>query len=116
MPSARPSRSRTRPRFSGGLEPDVLRPMEAIERDEIPAGDGWSYEPKWDGFRCLAFRDGDAVDLRSKTGKPLGRYFPDAVEAVRALKADRFVLDGELTIPVRGRNSFDESNRFLHNS
>ena len=48
-------------------------PMEAKLTDEVPAGDGWQFEPKWDGFRCLAFREGDAVELMSKSGKPLGR-------------------------------------------
>ena len=55
--------------------------------DEIPAGKEWQYEPKWDGFRCLVFRDGNTVELQSKSGKPLTRYFPEMVEAVRALKA-----------------------------
>ena len=88
--------------------------MEALEKDDVPAGDEWSYEPKWDGFRCLAFKDGERVDLRSKTGKPLGRYFPDAVESVRAVEAERFVLDGELVIPIGGRNSFDELLLRIH--
>ena len=57
--------------------------MEALSVDEIPAGDEWQYEPKWDGFRCLVFRDGDKVELQSKSGKPLTRYFPELVEAVR---------------------------------
>jgi ATP-dependent DNA ligase len=110
-PRSSPARA---PGFPGGLDPDVLRPMEALEQDAVPAGDDWSYEPKWDGFRCLAFRDGEVVDLRSKTGKPLGRYFPDAVEAVRAMRAQRFVLDGELVIPIGGRNSFDELLLRIH--
>jgi ATP-dependent DNA ligase len=110
-PRSSPARA---PGFPGGLDPDVLRPMEALEKDAVPAGDDWSYEPKWDGFRCLAFRDGDTVDLRSKTGKPLGRYFPDAVEAVQAMRAERFVLDGELVIPIGGRNSFDELLLRIH--
>jgi ATP-dependent DNA ligase len=74
----------------------------------LPAGPEWQYEPKWDGFRCLAFRDGDEVRIQSKAGKPLGRYFPDVVEDVGSLKARRFVLDGEIVIPVDGRLSFDE--------
>ena len=61
--------------------------MEALSVDEVPVGPEWQYEPKWDGFRCLVFRDGDTVTLQSKSGKPLTRYFPDVVEAVRALKA-----------------------------
>jgi ATP-dependent DNA ligase len=54
-------------------------PMEANSVDELPSGDEWQYEPKWDGFRCLVFRDHDAIELQSKSGKPLGRYFPDIV-------------------------------------
>jgi len=83
-------------------------PMEAESVPALPAGPEWQYEPKWDGFRCLAFRDGDEVRIQSKAGKPLGRYFPDVVEDVAALEARRFVLDGEIVIPVDGRLSFDE--------
>ncbi len=83
-------------------------PMEAESAEALPDGPGWQYEPKWDGFRCLAFRDGDSVVLQSKAGKPLGRYFPDVVESLTALGARRFVLDGEIVIPVDGRLSFDE--------
>jgi ATP-dependent DNA ligase len=83
-------------------------PMEADLVDALPDGGGWQYEPKWDGFRCLAFRDGETVRLQSKAGKPLGRYFPDVVESLLALDAPRFVLDGEIVIPVDGRLSFDE--------
>ena len=83
-------------------------PMEAESTDALPSGPGWQFEPKWDGFRCLAFRDGDTVRLQSKAGKPLGRYFPDVVESLGSLDAKRFVLDGEIVIPVNGRLSFDE--------
>jgi ATP-dependent DNA ligase len=89
-------------------------PMEARLVEEIPAGPGWQYEPKWDGFRCLVFRDGDTVALRSKAGRPLERYFPDVVEAVRALPARRFVLDGELVVPVRGQLAFDDLLQRIH--
>jgi ATP-dependent DNA ligase len=85
-----------------------LLPMEALSVDEIPVGDQWQYEPKWDGFRCIALRDGDQVKLQSKSGQPLERYFPDIVESLLDLKAKRFVLDGEIVIPVAGRLSFDE--------
>jgi ATP-dependent DNA ligase len=88
--------------------------MEARSVDKIPEGDEWQYEPKWDGFRCLAFRDGDKVYLQSKAGQPLARYFPDVVEQLQGLAAKRFVLDGELTIPVGGRLSFDELQLRLH--
>ncbi len=83
-------------------------PMEAESVPALPAGPLWQYEPKWDGFRCLAFRDGGTVKIQSKAGKPLGRYFPDVVEDVASLGARRFVLDGEIVIPVDGRLSFDE--------
>lgn len=76
-----------------------LEAMEAKSVEMIPKGDTWQYEPKWDGFRCLAFRDGDAIELRSKAGLPLARYFPDIVEAIRRVKAARFALDGEIVIP-----------------
>jgi len=82
-------------------------PMEAKTVETIPRGDGWCYEPKWDGFRCLAFRDGDEIELRSKADKPLARYFPDVVEALRALGAKRFVLDGEIVIPHGDALSFE---------
>src|SRR5712671_2977976 len=83
-------------------------PMEAKSVVQLPSGADWQYEPKWDGFRCLAFRDGDDVFLQSKSGQPLGRYFPDLVESLRSLRARKFVLDGEIVIPVAGRLSFDE--------
>lgn len=89
-------------------------PAESEQADELPTGGGWQYEPKWDGFRCLAFRDGDEVDLRSKAGKPLGRYFPDVVDALRSLTAKRFVLDGEIVIPVGDTLSFEELQLRLH--
>jgi len=89
-------------------------PMEAESVPALPAGREWQYEPKWDGFRCLAFRDGESVRIQSKAGKPLGRYFPDVVEALGALSAQRFVLDGEIVIPVDGRLSFDELLLRIH--
>jgi ATP-dependent DNA ligase len=91
-----------------------LPPMEAKLVDSLPEGDGWQYEPKWDGFRCLVFRDGPEVALMSKSGKPLGRYFPEVVDAVLAMEADRVVLDGELVIPVGGALSFDALQLRLH--
>ena len=89
-------------------------PMEAESADEIPLGPLWQYEPKWDGFRCLAFRDGGRVELRSKAGQSLGRYFPDVVELLLGLAPKRFVLDGELAIPVDGSLSFDELLLRIH--
>jgi ATP-dependent DNA ligase len=91
-----------------------LPPTEARLVDDIPAGHGWQYEPKWDGFRCLAFRDGEEIYLQSKAGQPLARYFPDIVSAVARLPERRFVLDGELVVPVSGALSFDELQLRLH--
>jgi ATP-dependent DNA ligase len=91
-----------------------LPPMEAKLAEALPDGPGWRFEPKWDGFRCLVFRDGDEVELQSKSGKPLGRYFPEIVDLVRGLKAERFVLDGELIIPVGDILSFDALQMRLH--
>src|SRR5204863_4510134 len=89
-------------------------PMEALSVAAVPEGDEWQYEPKWDGFRCVAFRDGDEVQLQSKAGQPLARYFPEIVEAVKALPAKQFILDGELVIPEDRGLSFDELLLRLH--
>ncbi|MGD0402842.1 MAG: ATP-dependent DNA ligase [Candidatus Acidiferrales bacterium] len=88
--------------------------MEAQPATELPAGPEWQYEPKWDGFRCLAFRDISRVDLQSKSGKPLGRYFPELVAAIRGLKPTKFVLDGEIVIPENGNLSFDDLLMRIH--
>ena len=82
--------------------------------EEIPTGHGWQYEPKWDGFRCLAFRNGEQTYLQSKAGQPLARYFPDVMAAIDRLPKQEFVLDGELVIPVNGALSFDELQLRLH--
>lgn len=95
------------------IAPDTA-PMEAKLASEIPDGAGWQFEPKWDGFRCLAFRDGDRVELMSKSGKPLARYFPEVAEALVALKERRFVLDGELVLPVGEALSFAALQLRLH--
>ena len=88
--------------------------MEARQESELPRDKGWQFEPKWDGFRCLAIRDGDKVEMLSRSGKSLARYFPDMVAALRALKPKRFVLDGELAIPVGKILSFDALQLRLH--
>jgi len=90
------------------------RPMEADPAAELPEGPPWQYEPKWDGFRCLAFRDGARVDLQSKSQKPLSRYFPELVGALASLKAKSFVLDGEIAIPIDGTLSFDDLLMRIH--
>jgi ATP-dependent DNA ligase len=89
-------------------------PMEAKSVEQLPSGDAWQYEPKWDGFRCLAFRDGDRIDLQSKSGQPLARYFPEVAEALLKLKAKQFVLDGEIVVPVKGQFSFDDLLMRIH--
>ena len=90
------------------------RPMEAMPESELPVGPEWHYEPKWDGFRCLAFRDGVRVDLESKSQKPLTRYFPELAAALVKLRARRFVLDGEIVIPAEGSLSFDHLLMRIH--
>ena len=81
---------------------------------ELPKEGAWQFEPKWDGFRCLAFRRGEHVELRAKSGKPLGRYFPEIVRALATLSADKFVVDGELLIPTGTTLSFDALQMRLH--
>jgi ATP-dependent DNA ligase len=102
----------------GGLAalgiPLDLAPMEAKLVSELPRDAGWQYEPKWDGFRCLAFRAGDEVEIKAKSGKSLSRFFPDVLENLRALSAKTFVLDGELVIPADGGLSFDALQMRLH--
>jgi len=88
--------------------------MEALLAAELPADDGWQYEPKWDGFRCLARRDGEAVTLTSKSGKPLARYFPEVVDLLRAAGDRQFLLDGELIIPLGDALSFEALQLRLH--
>jgi ATP-dependent DNA ligase len=91
-----------------------LAPMEAKLVDQVPTEPGWGFEPKWDGFRCLAFRSGGEVALRAKSGKPLDRFFPDVVAMLKALAVERFVVDGELTITVDGAPAFDALQMRLH--
>lgn len=88
--------------------------MEAKLVAELPAGEHWQYEPKFDGFRCLSFKDGGEVDLRSKSGQPFNRYFPEVVAALEALSVRNFVLDGELVVPEDDALSFDELLMRIH--
>src|SRR5262245_52689336 len=88
--------------------------MEAKSVDTIPAGPEWQYEPKWDGFRCLAFKDGASVTLQSKAGEPLARYFPEMVAALKKVRAKKFVLDGELVIPHGASLSFEDLLLRIH--
>lgn len=89
-------------------------PMEALLVPELPQGPGWQYEPKWDGFRCLVFRKSDSVELQSKSGQSLTRYFPEVVEAILSVHASAFVLDAEIVIPVDGQLSFDDLLQRIH--
>ncbi len=88
-----------------GLALDT-EPMEAKSVGALPTDPGWQFEPKWDGFRCLAFKSGGKVELRARSGKSLSRYFPEMVKALEAAPADGFVLDGELVIPAGDSLSF----------
>ena len=91
-----------------------LLPMEALLVGRLPEGKEWRYEPKWDGFRCLAFKRQRGVTLRSKSGKSLERYFPDIVGVLRNLPAKQFVLDGELLVKGAGGYSFSDLQMRLH--
>jgi ATP-dependent DNA ligase len=89
-------------------------PMEALSVDQIPVGKHWQYEPKWDGFRCIIFRGGKKVELQSKSGRTMTRYFPELVATVGGLKPKQFVLDGEIVVPAGGAFSFDALLQRIH--
>jgi ATP-dependent DNA ligase len=88
--------------------------MEAKSVDSVPEGDEWQYEPKWDGFRCLAFCEDSMIELQSKSTQPLSRYFPELVAALGGLKAKMFVLDGEICVPAQRGFSFDALLQRIH--
>ena len=88
--------------------------MEALLAAELPDGEGWQYEPKWDGFRCIARRNGDTVEMISRSGRPLGRYFPEVLEILGHMKERRFTIDGELIIPLDDRLDFEALQMRLH--
>src|SRR3954470_8013305 len=92
----------------------LIAPMEARSVDAIPEGPDWQYEPKWDGFRCLVFRNGERIALQSKSGSPLTRSSPERVAATRSLKASTFVLDGEIVVPDGRQFSFDKLLQRIH--
>ncbi|GAC1306536.1 MAG: ATP-dependent DNA ligase [Vulcanimicrobiaceae bacterium] len=98
----------------GAMVTSAYAAMEMRPVAQIPDGPGWLYEPKWDGFRCLAHRDGTDVALTSKAGQALARYFPEIVDALRALPFDRFSFDGELVVPRGGTLSFDALQQRIH--
>jgi ATP-dependent DNA ligase len=91
-----------------------IEPMEAMLAEDLPDGPGWQFEPKWDGFRCIAVRSDGDVELWSKSGKPLARYFPEVAAMFGRLKAREFILDGELLIVSGGAVSFDALQLRLH--
>jgi ATP-dependent DNA ligase len=91
-----------------------LKPQLAKSARELPEGDQWCYEPKFDGFRTIVFRDGDEVQLQSRNGRPMNRYFPDVVEQVLALPHERLVLDGEMIVVVDGVQEFDLLSQRIH--
>ena len=84
-----------------------IEPMLAKAVDALPDGDGWLYEPKWDGFRAIVFRDGDEVFTQSRDLKPLDRYFPELADPLRAALPDRAVVDGEVVIARDGALDFE---------
>jgi ATP-dependent DNA ligase len=88
--------------------------MEAVSAEALPSGAGWQFEPKWDGFRCLAYRDGSRYALMGKSGKPLTIFFPEIAEALRHFRSKRFVADGELVIPIGEVLSFEALQARLH--
>src|SRR5580692_1766144 len=116
QPTATPKNHEARPGVGEGFEiPLDTEPMEAKAAEGLPADDGlWQYEPKWDGFRCLAFKAAGSVKLRAKSGKSLGRFFPEVVAMLREVAAERFVVDGELVIEIEGRLAFDALQMRLH--
>src|SRR5471030_1721381 len=89
-------------------------PMEARTAAALPTDAGWQFEPKWDGFRCLAFKAGATVELKAKSGKSLSRYFPEVTARLAAHGAERFVLDGELMIQVGAAFSSEALQMRLH--
>ena len=91
-----------------------LKPQLARSAKALPAGEDWWYEPKWDGFRTIVFRDGDDVHLQSRNGRPMNRYFPDVVEQVLQLPAGRLVVDGEMVVMVDGIQEFDLLSQRIH--
>src|SRR4051812_1919454 len=95
------------------LKPPI-KPQLAKSAKDLPEGEAWRYEPKWDGFRTIVFRDGDDVQLQSRNGRPMNRYFPDIVEQALALPAERFVLDGEMVVTVDGVQEFDLLSQRIH--
>lgn len=95
------------------LKPPV-KPQLARPAKDLPADGDWRFEPKWDGFRTIVFRDGDDVHLQSRNGRPMNRYFPDVVEQVLQLPGKQLVLDGEMVIEIDGVQEFDLLSQRIH--
>lgn len=93
---------------------EPIAPMEARLADALPEGPGWQFEPKWDGFRCIAYRAGNEVELISKSGKPLARFFPEVADMIARLSGADFILDGELILPIGDTLSFEALQARLH--
>src|ERR671927_1877589 len=91
-----------------------VKPMLAKAVTKVPTAEGTFYEPKWDGFRCIVFRDGDEVELGSRNERPLTRYFPEVVEAVKAALPERCVVDGEIVVPNGDRLHFEALLQRIH--
>jgi ATP-dependent DNA ligase len=91
-----------------------IQPQLARSARELPEGDDWRYEPKWDGFRTIVFRDGESVQLQSRNGRPMNRYFPEVVEQALALPAGRVVIDAEMIVVVDGIQEFDLLSQRIH--
>jgi ATP-dependent DNA ligase len=102
------------PALSRLAVPLDIEPMEAKLVEQLPTEPGWQFEPKWDGFRCLAFRAGAEIALHAKSGKPFGRFFPEVVTLLQSLAGSQFVLDGELVIAAGNSFSFDALQMRLH--
>src|ERR671920_2279658 len=91
-----------------------VKPMLAKAVTKVPIGEGVFYEPKWDGFRCIVFRDGDEVELGSRNERPLTRYFPEVVAAVKEALPERCVVDGEIVVPRGDRLHFESLLQRIH--
>ena len=99
----------------GGMDLPVMPPVAPMLAKAVPEiPDGASYEPKWDGFRSVVFRDGDEVEIGSRNEKPMTRYFPELVEAFRAELPERCVVDGEIVVAVDGRLEFEVLQQRIH--
>jgi ATP-dependent DNA ligase len=91
-----------------------IAPQLAKSAKELPDGDGWVYEPKWDGFRTIVFREGEDIYLQSRNGKPMNRYFPEVIEALAQMNSQRLVMDGEIIVVVDGVQEFDLLGQRIH--